>query len=325
MRFGFVVNDRREPSEEQTTTLLISAARRRGHEVLVCGVGDLSLNEDGTLLANACLVSESDPVAVAHQLSNDGASCEALDEQDLCVVRTNPARDDSHRTAHVAALRLLVGLEERGVRVINDPRGLTRALTKLSLLEIPAAFRPRTLVTRDAAAIERFLEQESARIVIKPLEGTRGRDVFMLEPSRSQSNTRQIIDVVLRQGYAMVQEFVPGAEHGDVRVVVVDGEILALGDREAAVARVPSTNDFRSNLHAGGVAEAAEVTALMRNAVAHIAPYLDREGLVHVGVDFVGGRILELNVFSPGGLRPSETLYGQDFSDAVIQAFERRV
>ena len=40
-------------------------------------------------------------------------------------------------------------------------------------------------------------------------------------------------------------------------------------------------------------------------------------------VDFVGGRILELNVFSPGGLVPSERLCGVDFGGAVIDAFER--
>jgi glutathione synthase len=133
---------------------------------------------------------------------------------------------------------------------------------------------------------------------------------------------KQIIEVVLRRGYAMVQEFVPGAEQGDVRVTVVNGSILEVDGRPAAVARVPSGSDFRSNLHAGGVARATDVTDTMREAVMQIAPYLRQEGLAHVGVDFVGGRILELNVFSPGGLYPSEHLYGQDFSNAVIEAFE---
>jgi glutathione synthase len=61
----------------------------------------------------------------------------------------------------------------------------------------------------------------------------------------------------------------------------------------------------------------------MRAAIARIAPHLKSEGLVHVGVDFVGGRILELNVFSPGGLYPSERLYNRDFSSAVVEAFEQ--
>ncbi|MGB3051783.1 MAG: hypothetical protein WBB42_12340 [Polyangiales bacterium] len=324
MRIAFVVNDRREPSVEQTTTLLIHAALRRGHEVLVCGVGDLSATEDGRLFAQGCTPSGSEPAGLVVQLSSDKASRKSLDDYDLCIVRTNPGRDEPRRAQHVAALRLLERLDERQVRVINSPRGLSRALTKLSLLDLPSSLRPRTLVTRDPAAIEQFLERESARIVIKPLDGTRGRDVFALEPGESRANTKQI-EVVLRQGYAMVQEFVPGAERGDVRVTVVGGEIVEVDGRAAAVARVPGEDDFRSNLHAGGTAHAVEVSASMREAVARCAPYLEQEGLVHVGVDFVGGQILELNVFSPGGLYPSERLYARDFSGAVIEAFERRV
>jgi glutathione synthase len=224
----------------------------------------------------------------------------------------------------MAALRLLERLEDRGIPVINRPRGLCRALTKLSLLELPPSLRPRTLVTRDPSAIERFLEEQRDRVVIKPLDGTRGMDVFVLERTGSRANTKQIIDVVLRRGYAMVQEFVPGAEQGDVRVTVVNGRVLQIDGQPAAVARVPSGSDFRSNLHAGGKAQATGVSEAMHEAVSQIAPYLKREGLAHVGVDFVGGRILELNVFSPGGLYPSERLYGRDFSSAVIEAFEQQ-
>ena len=62
----------------------------------------------------------------------------------------------------------------------------------------------------------------------------------------------------------------------------------------------------------------------MKAAIADIAPMLRREGLRHVGVDFVGNRILELNVFSPGGLFPCQRLYDRDFATAAIDAFERR-
>jgi len=323
MRVAFVVNDRREPSIEQTTTLLISAALRRGHEVSVCGVGDLTSSQDGALLATACSLSGGDPATVVRQLLENRTVRTALDEHDLCIIRTNPGRDESRRATQIAALRLLERLEERGARVINSPRGLSRALTKLSLLDLPAKYTPRTLVTRDPSQIDRFVERESDRAVIKPLDGTRGRDVFVLEAGGSRLNRKQIVDVVLRQGYAMVQEFVAGAERGDVRVTVVEGQILELDGDAAAIARIPHRDDFRSNLHAGGKAEAVAVSAKMREAVADIAPYLLREGLIHVGVDFVGGQILELNVFSPGGLYPSERIYGHDFGSAVLAAFER--
>lgn len=322
MRIAFLVNQGQHLDAHQTTTLLIGAAIRRGHEVLVCGVGDLSLGEDGQTMVTCCKVSESEPSALTAELAMNDVSSDTLDSQDLCIVRTNPSRDTARRAYHVAALRLLEGLEERGIRIVNRPRGLSRAQTKLSLLDFPRELRPSTLVTRDATLIEQFVERQPGRAVIKPLEGTRGRDVFVLESTGSRANRKQIIDVVLRQGYAVVQEFAPGAENGDVRVTVVNGRILAVGGKSAAIARVPGVHDFRSNLHAGGSPKRTEVTSEMGDAVARIAPLLEREGLFHVGVDFVGDKILEVNVFSPGGLFPSERLYERDFSGAVIQALE---
>ncbi len=323
MRIAFVVNEPPALGAEQTTTLLIGAALRRGHDVLVLGVGDLSLTNDGRVLASGCQPRESGRQALVRELATAAPTTHLLDDCDLCVARTNPGRDGPRASQHVAALRLLERLVDRGGRVVNHPRGLSRAQTKLSLLELPSDLRPRTLVTRDRDAIERFVSEQGGRAVIKPLEGTRGRDVFVLETGESRANTNQIIDVVLRQGYAVVQELVPGAEAGDVRVTVVDGEILEVDGRAAVVARVPASGDFRSNLHAGGTAARASITPQMRAAVAKVGPTLVREGLRHVGVDFVGGRILELNVFSPGGLFPSESLYERDFSTAVIEAFER--
>lgn len=323
MRTCFVVNDRTEPSSEQTTTLLIAAAVRRGHDVIVCGVDDFEVEPDGTVHVRASPARGTTTDEVARHLGTAAASSHSLHEQDLCIIRTNPGRDEARRAQHVASLRLLESLQGQGLRIINRPSGLSRAITKLSLLEVPERLRPRTLVTRDGRAIETFLDEGFERIVVKPLDATRGHDVFVLDREGSRANTKQILEVVLRRGYAMAQEFVPGAERGDVRVTVVQGRILEVNGRAAAVARVPAGADFRSNLHAGGQAREAEVTDAIRDAVSQIAPMLAREGLTHVGVDFIGGLVLELNVFSPGGLVPCERLYGVDFGGAVIEALER--
>lgn len=323
MRIAFVVNERGELNAEQTTTLLMSSAIRHGHGVFVCGVGDLTEKEEGKLCATGCALETGLVSDVSNQLANLSATAQTIDDCDVCVVRTNPSRDRGRRAQHVAALRLLERLEERGVRVVNHPRGLSRALTKLSMLDLPKELRPITIVTRDPDEVADFVRRRPGRSVIKPLEGTRGRDVFVLGPGDAGVNSKQIVDVVLRQGYAVVQEFVAGAENGDVRVTVVNGKILEVDGELAVVARVPGRGDFRSNLHAGGSASAATVTPEMRTAVKRIAPLLSREGLFHVGVDFVGGQILELNVFSPGGLFPAERIYKRDFGGAVIQALEQ--
>ena len=324
MRTLFLVNDPEELVQTQTTTLLIAAAVRRGHEAWISGVDGLSAVEGGALVADALAVDASAPEALIAQLGQLRAVPLALATCDLCVVRTNPGRDEGRHAHHGAALRLLESAEERGLVVINRPRGLVRSMTKLPLLELPRHLQPRTLVTATRAHIESFVREISGRVVVKPVLGSRGRHVFLVESvdALDVTETEQRIEAVLRQGYAMVQEFVPGAERGDLRVTLVNGEILRCGGQPAAIARVPKEGDFRSNLHVGGEAHPGVVNQHVAEAVELIAPRLASEGFVHVGADFVGGSILELNVFSPGGLYPSERLYGFDFSGKVIEAFE---
>ena len=322
MRTVFLVNHRHELLPTQTTSLLIAAAVRRGHEVQVAGIDDLSAMTDRALTADASHIeARTAPSAVAQLVSSTPHPI-SLEDCDLCIVRTNPGRDRAHQTHHVSALRLLEQLEKRGVCVVNPPRALSRAMTKLPLFDLPEHLQPRTLVTANPAHIERFLREMGGRAVIKPVLGSWGRDVFLLG-SLESNEIRHRIDAVLSRGYAMVQEFVESAQQGDLRVTILDGAILSYDGQPAAIARVPQEGDFRSNLHAGGEAQPATITPQIQDAVAAIAPYLVEEGLVHVGADFIGGRILELNVFSPGGLYPSARLYGHDFSEEVIEAFER--
>ncbi|HSY38991.1 MAG TPA: hypothetical protein VLA79_05665, partial [Polyangia bacterium] len=56
-----------------------------------------------------------------------------------------------------------------------------------------------------------------------------------------------------------------------------------------------------------------------------LRPRLLADGLTFVSVDIVGDRILELNVFTPGGLHAIAELYGVDASEVVIADLERRV
>jgi glutathione synthase len=58
--------------------------------------------------------------------------------------------------------------DARGVTVVNDPISLMRATSKFYLEEFPEKIRPRSLVTRDPEAIERFVG-EVGHSVVKPL------------------------------------------------------------------------------------------------------------------------------------------------------------
>lgn len=323
MRFMFLVNDAHAIQPSQTTAMLIAAAARH-HTVWVSGVDSLSCRSEG-------------PCAYAKRLSATAAdSLAALmgaiatlpsepvpltsDAIDVLFMRTNPARDIARSAAHQSALAIARLAEDKGVKVINRPDGLIRAATKLYLLELPAFVRPLTLVSQNRAEIVAFIENLQMPTVLKPLQGTRGNDVFFVS-SAADKNLNQIIDVISRQGLVMVQACIPGAEAGDTRVVVMNGEILEIDGKPAAICRVPKKGDFRSNIHAGGTAEPGVITDDMRQTVAAIGDKLVSDGLFLVGLDFIGSQLLELNVFSTGGLRDAERFTNQAFAEYIIGAF----
>ena len=52
---------------------------------------------------------------------------------------------------------------------------------------------------------------------------------------------------------------------------------------------------------------------------------LVQDGMFLVGLDIVGDKLMEINVFSPGGLNNLETLEGVPFCAEVIHAIEHKV
>ena len=118
----------------------------------------------------------------------------------------------------------------------------------------------------------------------------------------------------------MLQAFLPEVAEGDKRIVLVDGAIAG------AINRRPAKGDIRSNLAAGGTAEATELTATEREICAALAPELKRRGLLFVGIDVIGGRWLtEINVTSPTGIVAIDKFNGSDTGGLIWDAIEARV
>jgi len=84
-------------------------------------------------------------------------------------------------------------------------------------------------------------------------------------------------------------------------------------------------DDIRSNVHAGGVIEQAVITDEMLHVAEIVRPKLVEDGMFLVGLDIVGDKLMEINVFSPGGLGSAQKFEKVNFSLAVLAALERKV
>jgi glutathione synthase len=85
------------------------------------------------------------------------------------------------------------------------------------------------------------------------------------------------------------------------------------------VNRRPAAGEFRSNLAVGGEPEATELSDQERRICAELAPALRAEGLFFVGIDVIDGRLSEINVTSPTGVREVERLGGIPLADQAIE------
>ena len=321
-RFLFLVNDVHTVQPSQTTAMLITAAAQH-YPVWITQVDALSCRNDGTVWAYAKQVLAKSGETISTVI---GATAQQpwqaialkADTPHILFIRTNPARDLHNSEAHRTALSLTRLAEQQGITVINRPDGLTLAATKLYLLELPTFTRPPTLVSQRPDEAIDFIKHLSGPAILKPLQGTRGKDVFFIASAKDK-NLNQIIDVIVRQGPLMAQGYIPGAEAGDTRVLVMNGKVLEMEEQPAAIQRVPNQGDFRSNIHVGAKAAYGTVTEQMRQVVAAIGPKLLNDGLYFVGLDFINAQLVELNVFSPGGLRDVERFTGAAFAERVIQ------
>jgi glutathione synthase len=329
MRIGFVVNSVATEHPEYTTTRLALAATRRGHQTWLMGVDDFSHRLDGSVAAHAKGARGKKHANVGAYLSNvqedDRDACISVDDLDVLVMRNDPADDLVERPWAVTSGILFGQLSvARGTLVVNDPASLANAVNKTYFQHFPEVVRPRTLISRDAADISEFIEAMGGGAVLKPLQGSGGSSVFFVSSDESP-NLNQMIEAVGRDGYIVAQEVLPGADEGDVRLFVMNGEPLVAGGHHAAFRRVNRTADPRSNMRVGGRAEPVKVTDAMLELADAVRPKLLADGMFLVGLDIAGDKLMEVNVFSPGGLGSCESIYKAKFTDAVIDALERKV
>jgi len=214
---------------------------------------------------------------------------------DVIFIRTDPPIDP-------ITLNFLDSIKD-DTFIVNDIDGLRKANNKL----YPASFEdpkneiiPITHVSKSKNYLKEVIRNSKQdKMILKPLDGFGGSGVIVLEKNATQ-NINSLLDFYIsgkRDGnYVIVQEFVEGAEEGDTRVLVLNGEPIG------AYKRIPAADDIRSNIKAGGSAQKHVLTAKEKFICKKVGPKLVSDGLYFVGLDIIKGKLIEINVVSPGGI-----------------------
>ena len=330
MRIGFMVNDVSTEDAVYSTTRLAMQATNMGHETWHIGAGDFAYDTDEKTHAYARGPNKKNYKsgdAFLAELKGPKARIEniTVDDLDVLMLRSDPSTDTGTRAwAQTAGINFGRVAMRHGVIVVNDPNGLAKATNKMYFQLFPEEVRPRTLISRDRDEIKRFIKEEAGTAVLKPLQGSGGQGVFLVRPS-DVSNLNQMIDAVIRDGYAIAQQYLTAAEEGDTRLFLMNGRPFRYKGKFAAFRRIRSGDDMRSNIHAGGKKAPAQIGDAALRLAEIVRPKLVQDGMFLVGLDIVGDKLMEINVFSPGGLGSARLFEKVNFGLGVIQALERKV
>lgn len=316
MTVFFCVNSLEEVTPQQTTTRMLEATLGLEREVVVFDVLSFSIGPNEISASGVKLLGPMKKKSICSALVSRPKKPHSVLRNSTIVIRTSPGRDTARSWAHRSVLESLLLASERGVNILNRPAGLQKASSKLYSVRLPHRLTPKSIVTTSVERAIEFVESLGGRAVVKPLLGSQGRDVFLV--SLKDPNVKQIFSVLGRSGYFIVQEFLEEARLGDQRILVLDGDILQTQGRFAGVHRIPNDGGFRANVSLGARVVPATFNRGLKENVREIAKVLFDDGIRFAGLDFVGNKLIEANVFSTGGLGDAETFADVDFASPLM-------
>jgi len=295
--------------EGDSTFALSIEAQSRGYELF-------HYTPDRLQFRGGVVSAEIEPMRLRQEKGNhftlgDAAKTD-LSTLDVVLLRQDPPFDMSYITSTHLLERI-----HPDTLVVNDPASVRNAPEKILVMDFPDLM-PDTLITRDFGAINDF-RNEVGDIIIKPLYGNGGAGVFSItQNDQNLSALLEMFDDIYKEPF-IAQRYLPDVRQGDKRIILVNGEPVG------AINRVPAEGDARSNMHAGGRAEHAELTKRELEICERIAPAMRESGFIFVGIDVIGDYITEINVTSPTGIREIQKFSGTDVAALVWDAIEEQL
>ena len=229
-----------------------------------------------------------------------------IDDYDAVIVRRVPGGTAEQVFYRMDALRRI---EDMGVKVINPPRGIEKAVDKYytsALLEDAGISTPRTIVTESFSEAMKAFNELGEDVVVKPLFGSLGMGIARITDEDVAYRVFRALEMTKSVYY--LQEFIP---HGgrDIRVFIIGDQVTASMQRVS--------DDWKTNISSGG--KAAPYTP-SDEAVEMSLKASEKLGLTYTGVDIIEAEdksyVIELN--STPGWEGLQSVTDIDVTEALL-------
>jgi glutathione synthase len=321
VRVAFIIEDWANIEPLKSTTLaIIKECMTRGHKVYILYTHDLTVRNNIVHGFAKLLKYEGkipDSVNSFYKKITYDIKLTALHAFDCIMIRKDPPISP-------LVFNFLDSVKNETI-IINDVDGIRKANNKLytTTFHDPSnTFLPRTHVSGSKKYIKKIIEEsEEEKLILKPLDGSGGRGVIVLEKN-AMSNINSLLDFYIDESgenYVILQEYIEGAENGDVRVIMLNGKAIG------AYHRKPAEGDHRANIQTGGSAHKYTLTDSQKKICSKIGKKLISDGIFFAGLDMIGDKILEVNVLNPGGITNINRLSKLKLHQNVVDFFEEKV
>ncbi|MFC2111097.1 glutathione synthase [Bacteroidota bacterium] len=323
MKICFIMSTWENIKPKQDSTLrIIHESVSRGHEVAITNPSNLTIRDSITL--SYCRTIE--PISkISHSIISFynnvtfKKSMRSLQEFDVIFMREDPPLDS-------LVLNFLDSIKD-DVFIINAIRGLREANNKIytaAYYDPDRELIPATHVSKNIDYLLKIIEEsENDKMIMKPLDGYGGSGVIVIEKF-AMHNIKSLLDFYIhrtegKSSYVILQDYVPGAEDGDVRILMLDGKPIG------ALRRIPPKGDARSNISIGGSVAKYKLTNADKILCEKIGEKLVRDGIYFAGLDLIGGKLIEVNVLSPGTITDINKLNNTKLQQKIVDYLEKTI
>ncbi len=305
--------------KQDSTIRLVHECVKRGFDVAVTYPQNLTIRESVTYsYCRTFTISDtiSSSMANFHRNAVFEISMRALKDFDVIFMRQNPPLDP-------IVLNFLDSVKS-GTFIINAVDGLREANNKIytaAYYDPNKEIIPTTHVSKNIDYLIRTIEEsENDKMILKPLDGYGGKGVIVIEKS-AMHNIKSLLDFYINKSrgesnYVILQDYIEGADEGDVRVLMLNGKSIG------ALRRIPAKGDMRSNISAGGSVERYKLTKADKYLCNEVGKKLVQDGIYFAGLDIIGSKLIEINVLSPGTITDINRLYDVKIQATVIDYLE---
>jgi len=231
----------------------------------------------------------------------------------------------NHHDHSYFSLAIVRQLERMGCLVYNTAETIEMVRDKLhthQVLAEKAIKSPTTMLAKfpiDDEMMSMIEKTLGFPVVVKTLKGALGVGVFLIENAKSFRDQMDLIGQTSPDIQLIFQEFVEASKGRDLRLFVVDGELVASMERRA------KEGDFKANYSSGGSVHEFKADQEAINLAVETAKALNiRIG----GIDLLflkggGYTICEANTFP--GFKGLEKASGINVPEKIFKSMERQL